>query len=185
MRATGPSAPIRYVALLRGINVGGHVVKMDRLRQVFTDLGLANVRSYINSGNVFFDTSDTDRASLTETIERALHNALGYAVPTFLRTPAELGAVLDRDPFAKVAKTDDLRFCVMFTSEPLNQELDLPVSTSRNDMDMVAVNEFEAYVIWRLIDGRVTGKFGADILPTRNTTRFFHTLKKILAAATS
>ncbi len=185
MRATSPSAPVRYVALLRGINVGGHVVKMDRLRQVFTDLGLDNVRSYINSGNVFFDTSATDRASLTETIERALHDALGYAVPTFLRTPEELNAVLDRDPFAEIVKTDDLRFCVMFTSEPLDRELQLPVSTPRNDMDIVAVNEFEAYVIWRLIDGRVTGKFSADVLPTRNTTRFFHTLKKILAAAAS
>lgn len=176
----------RYIALLRGINVGGRVVKMERLRSVFAGLGLANVRSYINSGNVFFDTAETDRPWLTETIEAALHEALGYQVPTFLRTPEELEAILAREPFVDIVRTDadDLRFCVVFTAEPLNQGLELPVSSSKNDMELVALNEREAYVVWRLIGGRVSGKFPDDVLPPRNTTRFFHTLKKILAAAT-
>ncbi|HEV2405968.1 MAG TPA: DUF1697 domain-containing protein, partial [Ktedonobacterales bacterium] len=77
---------MRYIALLRGVNVGGHVVKMERLRALFAELGLSNVRTYIQSGNVFFDTEQTDRVALTASIEEHLRAALGYAVPVFLRT---------------------------------------------------------------------------------------------------
>ncbi len=56
-----------YIALLGGINVGGHNVKMEHLRQLFTQLGFANVRSYIQTGNVFFETSQDDRHVLTQT----------------------------------------------------------------------------------------------------------------------
>ncbi|HET8984556.1 MAG TPA: DUF1697 domain-containing protein [Trueperaceae bacterium] len=176
--------PTRYVALLRAINVGGRTVKMERLREVFAGQGLTNVRSYINSGNVFFDTTESDRAALTAQIEAALHDALGYEVPVFLRTPDELQAVVDSDAFSAIALTTDLRFCVVFTAEPIRQDLLLPWTSSRGDMDVVAVTELEAFVIWRIINGRPpSGKLPADVLPARNTTRFFHTLKKILAAA--
>ena len=73
---------MRYIALLRGINVGGHQVKMDALRGHFADLGLANVGSYIQSGNVFFDSDEADRYALQARIEDRLRAALGYAVPT-------------------------------------------------------------------------------------------------------
>src|SRR5579872_787535 len=79
------SRRMRYIAFLRGINVGGHTVKMERLRQLFTELGLAHVRTYIQSGNVFFETTDSDRARVTGTIEEHLHKVLGYEVPVFLR----------------------------------------------------------------------------------------------------
>lgn len=176
----------RFVALLRGINVGGHRVKMERLRQVFTDLGLRNVRSYINSGNLFFDTESADVAGLTASIERALLEALGYEVPTFLRTPEQLQSILVSDPFAGIELTDELRFCVVFTAEAINRDLELPFSSPNGGMDIVAVNEHEAFVIWRLKGGRPpSGSFPAGVLPARNTTRFFHTLKKIQAAASA
>lgn len=175
----------RYVALLRGINVGGHRVKMDRLRQVFCDIGLEDVRSYINSGNVFFAASERDTAALTRTIESALHEALGYEVPAFLRTPSQLRDILDSDPFAGIELTEDVRFCVVFTSRPLDTRLALPIASSKDDMDIVAVNEFEAFVVWRLKNGRPpSGKFPEEVLPARNTTRFFHTLEKILVGST-
>ena len=157
---------------------------MERLREVFAGLDLANVRSYINSGNVFFDASDGDRVALTGRIEAALHDALGYEVPVFLRTLDELQAVVDSDAFSTTQLTDELRFCVVFTAEPIRQDLALPWTTPKNDMDVVAVSEHEAFVIWRIINGRPpSGKLPAHVLPERNTTRFFHTLKKILAAA--
>ena len=159
---------------------------MERLRQVFAELGLNNVRSYINSGNVFFETDSSDRATLTETIERALQDALGYEVPTFLRTLPELQAIVDSDPFKAFELTDDQRFSVVFTAEPLNQELTLPISTPKDDMEMIGLNQHEAFVIWHLRAGRAaSSKFPVDVLPVRNTTRFFHTLKKILVAASS
>jgi len=174
----------RYIAFLRGINVGGHVVKMERLRHILAELGFTNVRSYINSGNIFFDTDEKDRQCLTEMIEQHLHEKLGYEMPVFLRTVAELEAVLVQDPFKNIELTEDRRFCVIFTDAPLNEKLGLPIHSSKNDMDLIAVNQYEAFVTWYIINGRPpSGRFPNGTLPTRNTSRFFHTLEKILKAA--
>lgn len=174
----------RYIAFLRGINVGGHRVRMDWLRQLFEELGFANVGSYISSGNIFFDTGEKDRPLLAGKIESHLNRSLDFDVPVILRTVDEVQAILDQDPFKESEKTDDNRFCVMFTDDPLNDKLDLPIHSSKNDMDIVAVNRYEAFVIWHIINGRPpSGKFPDGLIPARNTTRFFHTLKKILLAA--
>ena len=174
----------QYIALLRGINVGGHTVKMDQLRRLFTEAGLSNVRSYINSGNLFFDTEETDLRLLSQRIERHLADALGFEVPVFLRTAAELETILAKDPFKNIERSEDKRFCVVFTEEPLNEKLDLPIHSSRKDMDLIAVNRYEAFIVWYIVDGRPpSGTFPTDILPIRITSRFFHTLAKIFQAA--
>ena len=89
----------RYVALLRAINVGGHTVKMDVLRKQFARMGFANVETFIASGNVLFDAKDGDPTTLEERIASELEKSLGYAVATFLRTPAELAAIVRHRPF--------------------------------------------------------------------------------------
>lgn len=71
----------KYLALLRGINVGGkNIVPMAKLAEIFTALGFDGVRTYINSGNVLFATKKTARPALTGTIEQALEAALGFPV---------------------------------------------------------------------------------------------------------
>jgi uncharacterized protein (DUF1697 family) len=103
-----------YTAFLRGINVGGHNVKMERLRELFTELGLTNVRSYIQTGNVFFETEATDRRLLTIQIEQQLTDKLGYSVPVFLRTVEELAHSLDVSPFKTLELTPETRHLVVF-----------------------------------------------------------------------
>ena len=88
----------RYVALLRAINVGGHVVKMDVLRKHFTKMGFANVETFIASGNVLFDAAEP-AAELEERIAFELELALGYPVGTFVRTRAELETVVRHEAF--------------------------------------------------------------------------------------
>ncbi len=83
----------RYIAFLRGINVGGHRVKMARLRGLFEDLGFADVSTFIASGNVLFSVQSNDVDGLRDRIERHLARALGYQVATFIRTPAQLAAI--------------------------------------------------------------------------------------------
>ncbi len=175
---------MRYIALLRGINVGGHTVKMEQLRQLFAGLGLENVRSYINSGNVFFETLEADSQEVSQRIEYHLGDALGFEVPVFLRTPGEIQAILDQDPFQSVELTPDKRFCVIFTGTPLDNYMPLPVHSTKNDMDIIAVNRYEAFVVWHILNGRPpSGRFPPEQLPARNTSRFYHTLGKILQAA--
>jgi uncharacterized protein (DUF1697 family) len=92
----------RYVAFLRAINVGGRFVKMDRLRALFESLKLANVETFIASGNVIFDSRSADTSALETKIERRLAKALGYEVATFLRSGAELATVAAHKPFGAV-----------------------------------------------------------------------------------
>src|SRR5262249_7266007 len=98
--AMRPGAP-RVVAFLRAINVGGHTVEMARLRQLFEKLGLADVETFIASGNVIFAAPKGSIPALEKRIAAHLEKSLGYEVATMLRTPAELAAVLGHNPFAK------------------------------------------------------------------------------------
>lgn len=89
-----------HVALLRGINVGGHhKIAMADLRQLFVGLGFADVSSYIQSGNVVFTSEVTDAAKLAADIEGQILAMFGFAAPVVLRTARQLGAVAAANPF--------------------------------------------------------------------------------------
>jgi uncharacterized protein (DUF1697 family) len=92
----------KYVAFLRAINVGGHTVKMDRLRSLFEELRFSEVETFIASGNVIFTAASRSPKALEGRIGGCLEERLGYAMPTFLRTPAELAEVSRHMPFDNV-----------------------------------------------------------------------------------
>lgn len=176
---------MRYIALLRGINIGGHQVKMERLRELFGEVGLASVRTYIQTGNVFFETAEEDRDGLTRTVEGHLRAALGYDVPTFLRTIPELERTLALDPFKGDDVTPDTRLTLVFAASPIPVTLALPTWSAKRDMEIRQITEREAFVAWYLKDGRppVSQGFLEKTLGSQVTSRFLHTTAKILAAA--
>ncbi|MDO8963949.1 MAG: DUF1697 domain-containing protein [Coriobacteriia bacterium] len=89
---------MKYVALLRGVNVGKSVrVPMGDLKVLLEGLGLTDVVTYLNSGNVVFD-SDMGAAELTPLIEDAIERAFGARVPTLVKTSAEMIAIADSIP---------------------------------------------------------------------------------------
>ena len=90
----------RYIALLRGINVGGHRLKMDDLRRIFTVLKFAKIETFIASGNVIFDAVEREALGLETRIEGQLRRSLGYEADTFIRTPSEIAAITDFRPFS-------------------------------------------------------------------------------------
>jgi len=175
-----------YIAFLQAVNVGGRTVKMERLRELFSELGLANVRTYIQSGNVFFETPESDRAVLTRDIEYHLRRALGYEVATFLRTIAEVEQALALDPFKGLEVTAEMRLCLVFTSEPLPHDLALPHFSPKGDFELVHTTPGEAFVVMRLVNGRAgnPSAFIEKTFKVKATTRFFATTRKILQAAT-
>jgi uncharacterized protein (DUF1697 family) len=89
----------RYVAFLRGINVGGHRVTMERMRELFCELELTNVTTVIASGNVVFEATE-EAGDLEARIEDQLQRGLGYRVATFVRSATELASVIANDPLA-------------------------------------------------------------------------------------
>jgi len=110
----------RHVAFLRALNVGGHnVVKMDRLREMFTAMGLANVQTFIQTGNVIFESAKAP-GDLEALIEARLEKALGYPVGTFLRSPAELKEINRCPPFKPDEQAAAANIMVGFLREPLS-----------------------------------------------------------------
>lgn len=175
----------RYVALLRAINVGGHTVTMEKLRGHFAELGLGGVRSYIQTGNVFFDAPEQDRAKLTTKIEKHLRAKLGYEVATFLRTIPELEKVAASKAFAKHPLTPDTRHCVLFLSQPLPKTPKLPVRSASEELELVHALGSDAMVVLHLKKGRTlnAAAFMEKTYEVKATARFFHTTAKILEAA--
>ena len=111
------SETTRYVALLRGINVGkARQIGMPRLAEVLTGRGHANVRTHLRSGNVVLD-SPLGEAELVADLEQAIEKEFGFAVPVVVRTGAELADVIAGDPFPTLA-TDPARYLVTFLPEP-------------------------------------------------------------------
>lgn len=177
------------IALLRGINVGGHRVKMERLRALFAELKLNNVRSYIQTGNFFFETDETDLDALTARNEAHLEANLGYVVPVFLRTPAELERVLLPNPFGPIEATSDTRLLVVFTSQPTKGETALPLLSPDGTIEIVKITPSKIFVVYRLKNGRPPDvnaflKRTLSLPPHATTTRFYDTSLKILNAAT-
>jgi len=90
---------MRYVALLRGINVGGNnIVPMSDLKSVFESVGMSDVRTYINSGNVIFATRRTDQVKLTDLLQKAIAERFGFPVPLLLLDIEKLRSILGAFP---------------------------------------------------------------------------------------
>jgi uncharacterized protein (DUF1697 family) len=94
-----------YIALLRGINVGGHKkVPMAELRELLTKSGLENVKTYIQSGNVVFQSSINNTKTLEEEIKSSIVNHFGFDVSIIVRTRAQLNTIFDNCPFTEEKK---------------------------------------------------------------------------------
>ena len=139
----------RYIAFLRAINVGGHTVKMETLRELFSTLGFSNVETFIASGNVIFEsTAEPDRVLETK-IEKLLESELGYAVGTFVRTAGEVRAISVYKPFSEQTLQAAQALNVAFLHEPLSPKAVDTVMGFRTDIDEFHVQGREVYWLCR------------------------------------
>lgn len=174
---------IKLIAFMRALNVGGHTVKMDALRLRFAELGLAQVESFIASGNIIFDAPGGSVPKLERTIEAHLEAALGYPVATFLRTAAELAAVADYQPFdaAEVAQAHSVH--IVFLGAPASAAAAGKLA-ALND----AVNQFHCHgreLYWLRRAGQDVAPYsGAQLekaLGAPGTARNITTVRKLVA----
>jgi len=107
-----------YISMLRGINVGGHnQIKMTALRELFEALGFEQVRTYIQSGNVVFKAGKSSALQVSRKVEERIAKAFGFRVSVVTRTSAEMGSVIENNPFLKTKGIDPTRLHVTFLSE--------------------------------------------------------------------
>lgn len=169
----------RYIAFLRAVNVGGRIVKMDELRKVFEAMGLANVSTFIASGNVIFESRKT-AAALETAIEKALRGSLGYDVTTMLRTPRELTAIVERVQVKDLQPTGVTLYVGFLKTEPAAAAVNAMAALS-NDVDTLSVHGRELY--WRCArsfsDSTVTGAKIEKLLKVPATIRNFTTVSRL------
>jgi uncharacterized protein (DUF1697 family) len=108
-----------YIALLRGINVGGkNLIKMDELRKLFEGLKFCDVKTYIQSGNIIFYDYEKDKLKIKENIEKALYKKLGIKINIAVLTFVEIKEIVDKKPNG-FGEDDKKKYDVIYLIEPL------------------------------------------------------------------
>ena len=175
-------AVIRSVAFLRAINVGGHTVKMDRLRALFADLGLANVETFIASGNVLFDAPSAKTEKLETRIEHQLAQALGYEVLTYIR-PLEALAANAADNPINTHETNGHALSIGFLKAPLDAAHAARLAALASDYDDFHIHDRQVY--WRcrgrMSDSKLFGKVLDRGIGAPATFRNVTTIRKLAA----
>lgn len=139
----------RYIAFLRAINVGGHNVKMERLREIFESLKFNQVETFIASGNVIFESDRIDTKALETEIESQLKTELGYEVATFLRSDSEVAQIAEHTPFPPALRSAAEALNIGFLKVSLNAEGESLVMAFKSDIDDFHVHEREVYWLCR------------------------------------
>lgn len=136
----------KYVALLRGINVGGNnIIRMADLVTCFSDLGFADVRTYIQSGNVIFSAAAEDSVKLTKRIETALAKRFGYAATVVVRSRKQMSDLVARAPKGFGASPKTRRYDVLFLMPPLTASAALKVVPRKEGVDEISAGKAELY----------------------------------------
>jgi uncharacterized protein (DUF1697 family) len=177
-----PATLAKYVALLRGINVGGRIVKMDELRRAFEAMGFSNVETFIASGNVIFDAAERNAEALEAVVEAGLERTFGYPVMTFLRTPEEMTAAARLAPFGGEDLTG-ANVYVNFAKAPPDRAARAKVLALATELDAFAVNGREIYWLRRKVKERLGEPFPPleRALGVKTTNRNLTTVTKLAA----
>jgi uncharacterized protein (DUF1697 family) len=171
----------KYVALLRGINVGGRTIKMDALRELFAGLGYKDVKTLLASGNVVFEAGAAAPAGIKAKIEKAIAAEFGLDVHIILRSDKELNALIKSAPFKNTKRAPKTQFYITFLSERPRSKLKIPFKTLEGDYEITDVKP--GYVVSLIHLGAhgtvdamaiLEKEFGAQI-----TTRNWNTVEKI------
>jgi len=170
----------RYALLIRGVNIGTkNSLPMTELRKMLMKLGCTDVQTYVQSGNAVLSTK-LGPAALTKTIEAALERYMGRPIATTLRTQKQLKAIIEANPFAKVA-TNHAFLCVTFLSHaPTKSEL-APLHSSEWTPELFHVAGKEIYTWYANGQARspLAGVIGKLRLRGAVTTRNWNTVLKL------
>ena len=133
-----------FISMLRGINVSGQKkIRMVELKSLYESLGFVNVRTYVQSGNVVFDSTRQDASKLAASIEAQIEQSFGYAVSVFIRDTNDLQRIIGSNPFLSGRKKDPAKLYVTFLySSPSKSKLgNLDISNDEADEFFVGDKE--------------------------------------------
>jgi uncharacterized protein (DUF1697 family) len=173
----------RYVALLRGINVGGNnLIKMAALKACFEENGFENVTTYIQSGNVIFDASGSAQARLVGQVEAMLAATFAYPASVVIRSRKQLRDVVGRAPAGFGTQPASYRYDVLFLKEPLKAAAAIELVPTREGVDQVFAGTgvlYSSRLISRATQSRISRLVSMPIYKSM-TIRNWNTTTKLL-----
>ncbi|MDH7446530.1 DUF1697 domain-containing protein [Aquimarina sp. 2201CG14-23] len=173
----------KYVAFLRGINVGGHhKVPMVDLKKELHNIGFKSVITLLNSGNVIFNYVNQNTSTLEEYISKHLSTSFGFNIPIIVRKQEDILELAHDSPFSKIELTKNIKCYVSFLRNEETFAVELPWKSADNSYQIIAHKNKAILSVLDLSISKTTKAmeildkhFGKDI-----TTRNWNTIERIL-----
>ncbi|MGB5419666.1 DUF1697 domain-containing protein [Algibacter sp.] len=170
-----------YIALLRGINVGGHkTIPMAELRELLAKEGLVNVQTYIQSGNVIFQALENNKSNLEAVIHKAINSYFGFDVPVLVKTHNDIKSILNSCPFSE--KKKESSYFMMLNETPKKELVD-EISQQTFPNEEFVIDKNAIFIFYALGAGKA--KLGVNWfekkLKISATARNYKTMLKLLS----
>jgi uncharacterized protein (DUF1697 family) len=175
-----------YITILRGINVSGKkMINMEALRAHMQELGFKNIKTYIQSGNLIFESENVELTELAKQIEKQIEKQYGFQVPVIVRTPDDLEHILKNNPFLNVREEDIDKLHVTFLSSEPKQEHLVKISPPENTTDEFIIAGDHVFVFCPNGYGntKISNTFFENKLKVTATTRNWKTVVKLAEMA--
>ncbi|HJW65228.1 MAG TPA: DUF1697 domain-containing protein [Candidatus Bathyarchaeia archaeon] len=172
----------KYVAFLRGINVGGkNIVKKEMLQEAFASLGYQHVSVWRQSGNIIFETDKTDLEQIKTAIQKKLKSLLDSKIVVILRSLSYLEELVENKPFGNMDE-EGTSYLVTFLSAE-TAESTIPLKIPNSTAEIIRIGKYEAYSVTHGHgEGGQPNPFLEKKLKTQATTRNWNTIKEIVEA---
>jgi len=177
-----------YISMIRGINVGGQKkIKMADLKLLYESLDFQNVRTYIQSGNVIFEYTDTNLSILAKIVEEKILHTFDFHVTVFMKTIEDLKEIAKNNPFLNDRKEDINKLHVTFLSHKPNQSSIDEIVNYECRPDEFYLNCKEIYLFCPNGYGRtkLSNNFFESKLNLSTTTRNWKTINKLIDIASN
>ena len=173
-----------YISMIRGINVGGKSVKMADLRDIYLSLGLENVETYIQSGNVIFKSENKDSNVLGKEIQQKILDTVGYDVKVVIRTINELKNIIESCPFEI---EEEKHVYITFLSDTPDLSIDLKLKNGMRGSEKFIISSREVYLYLPHGYGRtkLNNNFFEKKFKLDATTRNWKTVNRLYQIAES
>ncbi len=175
-----------YICILRGINVGGNrMIKMDALRLLMSELACSNVKTYIQSGNIVFQSEAKDETVLEQKISETITSTFGFDVPVMVINATKWSAILAKNPFLQDKNKEASFLHITFLAEKPTEENKQKIQAAQfQDDDFVIIDKVVyLYCPNGYSNSKLTNGFLENKLKTTATTRNWKTCKELLNLA--
>lgn len=179
---------ITYISILRGINVSGHnIIKMDQLKKLMASLGFENVQTYIQSGNIIYQSKKTDPKKLSESIKKGIQKDFGYDVPVHTLTIDTLETIIKNNPFTKLSLDTSFLHVTFLAAmpDPAKIEILKSMDTKKDTFEIIEQTMYiycpNGYGNTKLSNTFIENKLkiGATTRNWKTTNELLHLVKKI------